>query len=684
MTTYNVEIVVNGHDRASAPLGSVGGALGRIGEIAGGILAAGVFQRLADGIVNMGREALDATASWERLGMAMKSMTARELMHADSSLTLTEALKQAGVQAEETMRWLERLAIQSPFDAEGVATTYKQALTFGFTSDKAKQLTQTLIDMSAGMGLSGFQMERVSYALGQINSSDKLLMQDLRQLMNAGVPVNDVLAKMGMTMNDLADKEKNTTGVTQQFVDTFMQMMGSDFKGAAQQQAESWAGLTNSMSDIKKIGLREFFSGTFAVLQPMVADFVGKFSDPAFQASLREMGNRFAEFVKMGIDNLPKITRPFSLFFDMLTRGVSPLDALIRTMSALTGVNLDGLLSSLAGSSAFQNMQAALANIFLFIQQYGPGIQSTLQSIGEKLMAAFGPLAVQIITWLTEQFKRISEWFVQNGPLIQQYLTVIGNIWAWFAEKIAAAWQWIEPILSGLIGLVLNLVTYVMQIATGDWAGAWETIKRMVSEAGTAIKNAVTGFLNWIAGFFGTSLAGIKNTWSQNWEMFKSIVSKVWDNIKIIIDAKINSVKAAIQSKVAMFLALGRNLMDGLKNGIVAAGTAVINAIVGIINSAVAGVKSLLGIASPSKVYKGIGKNMMQGLADGIKQAASLPEVALNASMQPALAYAGMSAPGSGGSYSTTNTRQNTNFFGVVNNNYYGENDQGSALKKFR
>ena len=50
MPTYKLNIIAEGKDRASGPLGKVGGALGNVASIAGGIIAAQVFTKLASGI----------------------------------------------------------------------------------------------------------------------------------------------------------------------------------------------------------------------------------------------------------------------------------------------------------------------------------------------------------------------------------------------------------------------------------------------------------------------------------------------------------------------------------------------------------------------------------------------------------------------------------------------------------
>lgn len=53
MADYKIRIIVEGEDRASGPLGGIAGALGRMGEVAGGIGIARAFDAMADGAAQL-------------------------------------------------------------------------------------------------------------------------------------------------------------------------------------------------------------------------------------------------------------------------------------------------------------------------------------------------------------------------------------------------------------------------------------------------------------------------------------------------------------------------------------------------------------------------------------------------------------------------------------------------------
>lgn len=260
----NVNIVVTATDKASGVLRGISGLLGGIATTA---LAVGTAA--AAGFVVLGKHALDATQEWERLGLSMESLVARELRAVDSTLDMSAALQQAGGRTQELLGWIQQLAIQSPFDVQGVATAFRTALAYGFVSDEAQRLTQNMIDFAAATGQPVHVMDQMSLALGQIRAKGRLAGQEILQLVNAGVPVNDILTEMGFTLDDVSKGLVKADD----FLAAFSKTMEEDFGGAAKRQTQSWAGLLNSLGDIKKIGLRELFKDTFDVLQPLVAKF---------------------------------------------------------------------------------------------------------------------------------------------------------------------------------------------------------------------------------------------------------------------------------------------------------------------------------------------------------------------------------------------------------------------------
>jgi hypothetical protein len=77
------------------------------------------------------------------------------------------------------------------------------------------------------------------------------------------------------------------------------------------------------------------------------------------------------------------------------------------------------------------------------------------------------------------------------------------------------------------------------------------------------------------------------------------------------------------QELTTSFFSIGTDMMTGLVNGITGGAAGVLKAITGSIQGAIDGAKSLLGIASPSKVFAEIGGYTAEGMSQGVDDGAS-------------------------------------------------------------
>lgn len=100
-----------------------------------------------------------------------------------------------------------------------------------------------------------------------------------------------------------------------------------------------------------------------------------------------------------------------------------------------------------------------------------------------------------------------------------------------------------------------------MQIITGDWSGAWETIKGVFSTVWQAIQSIVQTIFSAIQSYISNILNGISGTVSNIWNSIKdtvsnvlnaisSTVSSVWEGIKSTISSAINGARDAVSSAI--------------------------------------------------------------------------------------------------------------------------------------
>lgn len=240
---------------------------------------------------------------------------------------------------------------------------------------------------------------------------------------------------------------------------------------------------------------------------------------------------------------------------------------------------------------------------------------------------------------------------------------------------IEQVWNAVKGVIQGALDVILGLIKTFSSLFTGDWKGLWEGIKQLVSGAVVLIWNTMqlmffgrllgglktfalgftksfTSLWTTIKSLFSSSIEFIKNVFTAGFNVIKNVatlsmngiktnISTVWNTIKSIFTTTINSIKSvinlgfsgmvstvktmmsnivkAVTDKATSMLQAGKDLVQGLINGILNMGAAAIDAMAGVVNGVVNKAKSMLGIKSPSRVFMQIGKWLSEGWAIGIK-----------------------------------------------------------------
>ncbi|MER7969689.1 phage tail tape measure protein [Streptomyces sp. NPDC096080] len=222
------------------------------------------------------------------------------------------------------------------------------------------------------------------------------------------------------------------------------------------------------------------------------------------------------------------------------------------------------------------------------------------------------------------------------------------GVWAMNSAMLANPMFWIiAGVAVAVVGLVLLVVTYWDQIKSATLA-AWSwvvaklvwakdmmvaaflnfTLIGLIIKHWAAIKSATVGAWNatvaWVKGIPGKLYQAF-----LNWTLL-GLVIKHWAKIKTATVSKAmemvawvrglpGRISSGIGSLGSLLTQKGRNVVQGLWNGISAMGGWIRSKIMGWAKSVIPGpIAKALGIASPSKVTKAQGRWIARGLADGL------------------------------------------------------------------
>ncbi len=311
---------------------------GQMFNVAGGNLIANGIRNIASSVVGLGGEALSIYSDYERLTMSLETFAAQELIVAGGADNMSEALALSGERAQEVLGWIENLAVQSPFESTEISSAFRLAQAYGFTSDQAMRLTQATVDFATGAGFTGAMMDRISLALGQIQARGKVSAQELNQLSEAGINARSILANaFGVSTAKITEMIEKGLVPADLAVEALIQSLEKDFGGAAKRQANTFSGLISSLSDLKSIGLREFFRGTFEAIQPSLQRFVEFVTNPAVKENLRAWGDSIGNYIGGALAGLEeRATRAYATF-NLLSSQGDTVGGLLAGVGQFTG-----------------------------------------------------------------------------------------------------------------------------------------------------------------------------------------------------------------------------------------------------------------------------------------------------------------------------------------------------------
>lgn len=544
-----------------------------------------------DGIMNL------AAASGEDLAL--------------TSDIVTDALTAFGLQASDSAHFADVLAA-----ASNSANTNVSMLggSFKYVAPVAGALGYSIEDVSVALGLmanSGIKAEQAGTSMRAMlsrlakptkevaNAFESLGMDASEAIQNADgtmKPFSETMQILRDKMAGLSEAEKANVAAAIAGQEAMSGMLAivnasdSDFEkltsaianadGTAQSMADTMINNLNGAITILKsategfgITLYETFSGpaqkAIETLTWYVSQLTDAFSTGGLSGLMDEMGNVVGDGLNKILEYLPKIVQVGA---DVV---MALVNAIIQNLPALNAASIEIVLQLANG--LIDNLPAlidALIQVTLTVIQ---------QITDPEFLTQIVETAILLIMTLTNGMIDAIPQLIAAVPLI------IGNL-------LAAIIVELPNIIQMGIDLLFALI---------------DGIIKCIPELVAAVPTLIIAFINGIVNNLDKIILAAP-------QIIVSLITGIIGAIPELI-AAVPRVIAAIADTIRNYDwgGIGRNIVQGLKDGIAGMWDNIKNWFNEKVDSLVGGVKRILGIRSPSKVFAGIGGFMAEGLGEG-------------------------------------------------------------------
>lgn len=484
------------------------GSVAKVGAVAvGGAIAGGIGTALVKGFSRL--NTLDqATAKLTGLGHSAE--TVEQIM--DNALASVRG---------------------TAFGMGDAATTAAGAIAAGIKP--GAELERTLKAVADASTIAGTDMGSMGAIFNKVAASNKVQMDVINQLHDAGVPALALLAEqMGVT----AEEASKMASKGEIDFATFQAAMEAGMGGAALESGNTFSGaMDNVMASLGRVGAN-LLSGIF----PQMTDgFKGVITwlEP-FEEGAKGIGAAVGDFVA---DAGPKFIAALQDIWNVGQNVVSFLKDNIAWIGPIA--------AAVAGAAAAYAAWSTALSIWRGVTMAATAVQVAFNAV----MSA-NPIMLVIMA-IAALVAGLVYFFTQ---------TELGRqVWANFMSFIVSVWQYISTMAVAVFTAIGNF-----------FASIWEWIVAQVTMRITMMQVIIA-----------TVLAAVSAVWSNIWNGIVSFFTGVWNNIISVVQT--------IQGAFSTVFNTVRGIIVGAFEGVVSTVKGIVNNIIGLVNGVINGINGLIG-----------------------------------------------------------------------------------------
>lgn len=363
--------------------------------------------------------------------------------------------------------------------------------------------------------------------------------------------------------------------------------------------------------------------GSFGMVKAAWKNLVTGLADP--DQNLGTLVGNFTDSIVVAGNNLiPRIQ-------ELLPRIVEAITTLMVTVSTqLPGILGSTLPSLIEGASNLvTGLMSALPEILTVLGDIAPTaigilVPAIVELLPEIIQTGID-VVISLVQGITETLPELIPAATEAIIKIAETLTDPGNL----GNLVDAALEIILALADGIIDAVPRLLEVAPKLITNLITALIENFPKIIESGVKLVMSLVDGLIKSIPQLTAAApkliigiVQGILDNLPQIIMSGPQIIMALIEGLISAIPDLVQAVPTLIKSIVDTFLnydwgSIGRNIVSGIKNGILNTWNGLKTGVGKAVNGLVSGVESILEISSPSKVFARIGGYMAEGLGQG-------------------------------------------------------------------
>ena len=568
-----------------------------------------------------------------------------------------------GMSREEYQKWDFTLS-QCGVDINSFGTGMK---TLTANMDKVTEGNKTAIENFRKLGVE------VKKADGSLKGQEETLrevvaaFQKMPESAEKSRLATELFGKQGQELMPLLNSEAGTVDDLMKKCEELGIVVGDEavdagvaFSDALDQIKRSAQGVFNTFVST---GVLETFTAGMKTAMGAITDLLQAYKTGGIEGLLQEADNTIGELSQQAADQIsesaPKLIEAVSTVISSLiaslanniptiTNGILPplmngFSTLIKTVTSALPTFLPQITNAAVTlfGGILQGINETIPQIVAVLPTLIQTLSETLTSNLPQFYSSGTQILVNLIDGITQTAPSLIEMIVGLIPTIASALTsnlaliveaglnllvsLTQGITQAIPQLISMLPQIINTIFSTIVSMLPQIIEAGIQILNALISGIIQAIPQLIA----ALPQIITSTIN-------TIITNLPKIIQAGIELLGALISGIIQAIPQLIAALPQVFSAIINAfKGINWAELGKNIIDGIINGIKNAASSLMGVLQDMASQALDAVKDKLGIKSPSRVFRDqVGKQIPAGMAQGVEDGMDEQEGRIKAAIQ--------------------------------------------------